>query len=338
MNKENKDSPEVTLLILNYNGAKYIKNCLDSVLKTDYPKLKVVMIDNASTDGSLEYVEKHYPQVKFLKNHKNHGFAKAYNKALQDVKSDLVLLLNNDTIVEPDWLRQLMPYIANDKQVSALNPKILLTQNKNVINAAGGNCDLFGIGWNRGNGEVDGGQYESVEEVFYANGAAMLIRRDAWKNVGSFDDQYFMYGEDLDWCWRARLKGYKILYIPKSRIRHEWRASKGQIIALLERHWLATFLKNYGLANLIKLAPKLLALKTLKALWLFKNGKNVDEKLAVFDGFLWNLSIFRKTWKKRLLIQSSRRVSDEELQKHMYNGSFELLLGFGKIKHPLVKS
>jgi len=337
MIEKSEDYPEVTLLILNYNGIEYIEECLDSVLKTDYPRCKVIVIDNASNDGSSEFVEKNYPQVKLFKNPKNYGFAKAYNDALKYVESNLVLFLNNDVLVESEWLKNIAPYMMNDKSISAINPKILLMQNKNVINAAGGNCDLFGVGWNRGNGEIDRGQYEKVEEVFYANGAAMLTRRDLWKDVGPFDEQYFLYGEDLDWCWRARLKGYKILYVPTAKIYHKWRASKGQIICLLEKHWLATFLKNYSLKNIFAIMPRLFALKILKALWLFKNGKDSNEKLAVFDSFLWNLVMFKKTWKKRLLIQASRRISDEELQKHMYNGSFELLLGFGRMKHPLVE-
>jgi len=330
--------PEVTVVVLNYNGKKRIKECLGSIFRMNYPQFKVVVVDNGSSDGSLDSVRKKYPQVKTVKYDRNHGFAKAYNMALEEIESEFIVLLNNDVTVEPNWLRELMPYIIYDNEVSAVTPKMLFMQNTCAINAAGGKCDIYGSGWNRGNGEKDNGQYERVEEVFYANCGAIVIRRDAWKDVGSFDEQYFLYSEDLDWCWRARLKGYKIVYVPYSRIYHEWRASNGPIIPLLERNWLATALKNYDSGTLMRLAPKFVALKSAVAAWLLFNGRNVSERFAVFDGFLWNLKMFRDTWKKRLLIQASRKIDDKEIQRHMYNGSLELSLGLGRIKHPITDS
>lgn len=223
------------------------------------------------------------------------------------------------------------------KGVAAVNPKILFLGNEKVINAAGGNCDVYGVGWNRGNGEFDKGQYDVVEEVFYVNGTAMLTRKDVWKDVGSFDERYFLYGEDLDWCWRARLKGYKLLYVPSARIYHQWRGSRGPIIEYLERHWLASFLKNYSLKTICILFPQYSVLKFLKAIWLMKNGSSFRERFAVFQAFLWNLINFKSNWLKHLLVQASRKVSDEEIQKCMYQGSFELSTWIGKIEHPLAK-
>jgi GT2 family glycosyltransferase len=330
--------PEVTVVVLNYNGKKHIRECLDSIFGMDYPQFKVVVVDNASNDGSLDSVKRSYPKAKIVKYSRNHGFAKAYNMVLEKVESDFIVLLNNDVTVEPGWLRELMPYITDDNDVSAVTPKMLFMKNTGEINAAGGKCDIFGSGWNRGNGETDNGQYESVEEVFYANCGAIVIRKNAWKDVGSFDEEYFLYGEDLDWCWRARLKGYRIFYVPHSRIYHEWRASNGPMIPLLERNWLTTALKNYDSKTLMKLAPKLVALKTAVAAWLFVYGRNSNEKLAVVDGFLWNLKRFRDIWKKRLQIQASRKIDDREIQRYMYNGSLELSLGLRRIRHPITNN
>jgi len=332
-----KGFPPVTLLILNYNGKRFLKECLDSVLKTDYPNFEVVVIDNASTDGSVEFIEKNYPQVRIIKNNRNYGFAVAYNLAIKTVKNEYLVLLNNDVIVEPDWLKKLISYISNGK-VAAVNPKMLFADDRKRINAAGGNCDIYGVGWNRGNGEIDNGQYDKVEEVFYVNGAALLTKKSVWKDVGAFDERFFLYGEDLDWCWRARLKGYKILYVPDSKIYHHWRASGGAIIYFLERHSLATLLKNYELKTLIKIMPRYLALKFLKTIWLLKNGKEKIEKMAVLYSLKWNLINLNKTWNKRVLIQSSRKISDKEIKKQMFNGSFELFLALGKIKHPIFES
>lgn len=328
--------PQVTLLILNYNGIQYIKNCLYSVLATNYPNFQVTVIDNASTDGSAEFIEENYPEVKLIKFKENYGFAKAYNLALKSVKSKYIGLLNNDIEVEPDWLEKLIFHMEKDEKVAAANPKMLFIQDRKRINAAGGCCDIYGVGWNRGNGERDKGQYDKVEEVFYANGAAMLIREKAWREVGPFDERYFLYGEDLDWCWRARLKGYKILYVPEAKVYHFWRASSGKIISLLEKHWAASILKNYSLKTLVTLMPRFIILKTLKGLWLVKNGKTLNEKTAVIESFLWNMKNLRKTLEKRQKIQIERKITDEAITEKMFRGSFELLLWCGVLRHPIL--
>jgi GT2 family glycosyltransferase len=332
------DFPEVTVVVLNYNGRKHLHKCLDSIFQMNYPRFKVVVVDNASNDGSIFYVKQKFPKAKTVEYRRNHGFAKAYNMVLEEIESDFIVLLNNDVEVERDWLNKLMPYITDDDEISAVTPKMLFMQNTNAINAAGGKCDIYGSGWNRGNGEIDYGQYERVEEVFYANCGAIVIRKNAWKDVGSFDERYFLYGEDLDWCWRARLKGYRIFYVPHSRIYHEWRASHGPMIPLLERNWLTTAIKNYDSETLLKLAPKLVALKAVVGAWLLFSGRGLNEKLAVFDGFLWNLKKLRETWKKRLLIQTSRKIGDQEIQKYMYNGSLELSLGLRRMRHPITRN
>lgn len=335
MNTLMKDLPFVTLLVINYNGRKYLSSCLDSLLKTDYPHFKIVVIDNCSMDDSVEFLKKNYPNVELIQKNENLGYACAINSAMDIVESEYVVLLNNDIIVEPEWLKQLIPFI-NVKDVAAVNPKILFLNNKKVINAAGGHCDIYGVGWNRGNGEFDKGQYDMVEEVFYVNGTAMLIRKSVWKDVGTFDERYFLYGEDLDWCWRARLRGYKLLYVPYARIYHQWRGSRGPIIEFLERHWLSNFLKNYSFKTICILFPKYLSLKCLKMLWLMKNGKELREKIAVFQAFLWNLVNFKGTWLKHLLVQASRKISDKEIQSCMYKGSLEFSVWIGKIEHPLI--
>jgi len=330
-----EEHPRVSLLILNYNGKNHLENCLKSVFGIDYSNFEVRLIDNGSTDGSVEFVRKNYPQVKIVEHGVNHGFALGYNLVVDSVESEFVAFLNNDVLVEPDWLKKLIPY-AKQEDVAAVTSKMLFLSDNGRINAAGGNCDVYGVGWNRGNGEVDVGQYDEAEEVFYGSGGALLIKKKVWEDVGPFDERYFLYGEDLDWCWRARLKGYKIIYVPDAKVYHYWRGSKAPMGCFLEKHWLATLLKNYSLKTLVKTLPRYLALKFLKSIWLLKNGEK-EEKLAVFEALIWNLINLKDTWKKRIIIQTFRKVTDGEVQKRMYKGSFELLAGLGKFQHPFLK-
>jgi hypothetical protein len=303
------------------------------VLATDYEDLEVIVIDNASTDESIEFVRKNYPQVKLVENEENIGFA-ALNRNSYATGSKYIAFLNNDVVVESDWLRIVIDQMEKNQEVAAANPKVLFLQDRKRINSAGGNCDVYGVGWNRGNGEIDDGQYDQVEEVFYANGAALVIRKEAWVNVGPFDEDYFLYAEDLDWCWRARLKGYKILYEPEAKIYHRWMGSTTPMMVFLERHWMMNLLKNYRLRTLCVTAPKYFILKMLKAAWLMKNGRNFSERLAVIEAFVWNLRNLRKTWRKHSAIQLSRQVSEKQIQNNMHKGSFEMQLWLGKAKHP----
>jgi GT2 family glycosyltransferase len=330
-----KHVPSVTILILNFNGRRHLAENLESVLATDYSNFEVIVVDNNSSDGSVEFLNEKYPDVRVLRHNRNLGFSRAYNKALSSVNTEYFALLNNDVSVEPSWLATLISYVEKDR-VAALTPKMLLLRDRRRINAAGGNCDVYGTGWNRGNSETDRGQYDKSEETFYGNGGALLIRKQVWQEVGTFDEHYFMYGEDLDWCWRARLRGYRIIYVPESRVYHSWLGSKGKIFYFLERHWLSNVLKNYTLQTLFKIMPRYIIIKLLKMIWVFKNAKP-DNKFFVPKAILWNLKHLKKTWEKRVKVQNLRDVSDSHIQRLMFKKSFELLLRFGNLSHPALE-
>jgi GT2 family glycosyltransferase len=327
----------ITLVVLNFNGKIRLKRCLDSLLTTNYPNFQVVVVDNGSTDMSVEFVNTNYPNIKVIKHNHNYGFAQGYNLAMDVIDSEYIAFVNNDIIVEPNWLRALIAPLRNNKNAAAATPKMLFLDNPTLINAAGGSCDVYCVGLNRGNGEVDRGQYDSLEEVFYGNGGALLVKNRVWREIGPFDERYFMYGEDVDWCWRARLRGYKIIYVPNSRVYHQWRGSReSQMIYVLERHWLSTILKNYSLKTLVFLIPKFAGLKFLKAVWLIRNGRS-NEKLAVVKAIFWNIINLRTTWQKRVQIQTFRTLHEAAIKRHMFKQSFELLLWLGILKHPILK-
>ncbi|MHA1834573.1 MAG: glycosyltransferase family 2 protein [Candidatus Baldrarchaeia archaeon] len=329
--------PPVTVLILNYNGKFHLKKCIDSVLETDYPNFEIVIVDNGSTDGSVDFIRKTYPNVKAIAFEKNFGFAEAYNRAIRKIKTEIIMLLNNDIIVDKNWLKELVKHVS-DTRVASATCKMKFLNNKEIINSAGGSCDIYGVAWARGNGEKDIGQYDQTCEVFYVSGATMMLKKSVWRDVGPFDSRYFMYAEELDWCWRARLKGYKILYVPKSVVFHKWHgtSSKTPFIYLLERNWLCNLIKNYNTTTIVQLIPAYLLLKMLKFLWLaFKGARN--EKLAVPKAILWNLKNLKGTLRRRAQIQATRKVPDEQIQKLMQKRSYELSLLLKQNKHPILQ-
>jgi len=335
--------PHVEVLILNFNGRRRLKTCLDSVLATHYPNLCVVLVDNGSTDGSVDFVRKNYPSIKIIANKRNLGFAKGYSSAVRISHAPYLVFLNNDVEVDKNWLRELICCL-EEPNVAATTSKLLFFDDRKKINACGGIMDKYGCSLNRGNGELDLGQYDKIEEVFYAVGAAMAVKRSVLNKVGFFDEDYFSYWEDVDWSWRARLLGYKILYVPSSVVYHKWRGSlKGAInlrhIYNLERYRLATLLKNFSFKTLFFLIPRFVLLEGLKILWILVNWSPVESAVVV-KALLWNLTHLGTTLKKRYIVQRKRKLGDADIFKKVISKSLELHGVINKnsflSKHPLL--
>lgn len=219
--------PHVALVILNWNGRQYLEQFLPSVLASGYPGLQVVVADNASSDDSVVFLQRNYPGIKLLLLTENHGFAKGYNEALKQVEAPYYMLLNSDVEVTPGWLEPMVQLLQENKEASACQPKILAYNNKGVFEyagAAGGWIDAYGYPFARGRVfdvcEYDRGQYNDVQEVFWASGAALLIRSSDFHAVGGFDEYFFAHQEEIDLCWRLQLLGKKIYCCPQSVVYH----------------------------------------------------------------------------------------------------------------------
>lgn len=219
--------PSVAIVILNWNGKHHLQQFLPSVLSTSYPHCKIIVADNASTDHSTDYLKENFPEVNLIILKENHGFAKGYNQALQQVKADYYMLLNSDVEVEPHWLNSMITLLEQNKNHVACQPKILSYKNKHLFEYAGGAggwLDFFGYPFARGRVfdicEEDAKQYEKTEEVFWASGAAMLIRSKTYHELKGFDEYFFAHQEEIDLCWRIHLKGYKIFCCPQSVVYH----------------------------------------------------------------------------------------------------------------------
>jgi GT2 family glycosyltransferase len=331
--------PSVTMLVLGYNNKSKLIECLRSLEQTDYTNFKIVLVDNDSSDSSVEFVQENFLCVRIIKLNRNYGFI-AYNYVVDKMEDEYIVLINNDIVVARDWLKTLMPYIMQES-VAAVVPKLLLYRDNKRINAAGGISDIFGVGWNRGNGEIDRGQYDKVEEVFFGVGAVLLLKRSVWLKIGGFDERYFAISEDYDWSWRARIAGYKIVYVPEALAYHHWLGSTGlndQLIYMAEAHQIANFIKNYQVTTLVRLAPVLLLIKVSKVIYLAVFRCKMKLASATLRAIWWNILNLRGSIRKRKQINALRRVSDKELKTLMVPGSLEIAVGLGRVRHPAIDS
>jgi GT2 family glycosyltransferase len=219
--------PSVAIVILNWNGKHHLEKFLPSVLATNYANFEVIVADNASSDGSLEYLQQNLPMVRLIVLKENHGFARGYNEALKQVTADYYMLLNSDVEVHPGWLQPLIHVLTTQENAAACQPKILAYNDRRLFEYAGGAggwLDLFGYPFARGRifdiCEEDKGQFDKTEEVFWASGAAMLIKSQVYHELNGFDEYFFAHQEEIDLCWRMHLAGYRVFCCPEATIYH----------------------------------------------------------------------------------------------------------------------
>lgn len=218
---------KLAIVILNWNGKDHLKNFLPSVFTTSYHDYEVYVVDNGSTDDSLQWIRKDFPQVKIIELNENYGFAKGYNLGLQQINAEYFVLLNSDVEVTPGWVEPIIGLMDADPAIAACQPKILQYYNKQYFEyagAAGGWIDSLGYPFARGRifdvCEEDYGQYDAVEPVFWASGAAMFVRASAWHELNGLDEYFFAHQEEIDFCWRLQHAGYKVYSCPKSVVYH----------------------------------------------------------------------------------------------------------------------
>lgn len=217
---------KIAVVILNWNGVKLLEQFLPSVVAYS-EEATIYVADNASTDTSIEIIQSKFPQITIIKNEGNYGFAKGYNVALQQVEEDYYALVNSDIEVTENWLAPILSVFDNEANVGIIQPKILDYKNKayfEYAGAAGGYIDQFGYPYCRGRMfdtlEKDQGQYNDDVDIFWASGACLFIRKDIYRKLNGFDDDFFAHQEEIDLCWRAFNLGYTARYTSKSVVYH----------------------------------------------------------------------------------------------------------------------
>lgn len=220
--------PKIAIVILNWNGEELFQKFLPSVIRNSHiPHNDIYVADNGSTDHSVEILKNDFPEIKVIEMKRNYGFAEGYNRALAKIEADYFVLLNSDVEVSPNWLDPCISQLEKDKKLAAVQPKILSYKKPHQFEyagAAGGFIDKFGYPFCRGRilnrMEPDLGQYDQPSPIFWASGACMFIKSEAFRRANGFDNLFWAHMEEIDLCWRLKNQGYKIGYEPASFVFH----------------------------------------------------------------------------------------------------------------------
>ncbi len=314
------------MVVLNYNGLRWLPSCLLSIARTKYPDFDVYLVDNASRDGSVSYVKRNFPWVRVLVNERNLGFAEAYNRAIKKIESEYVVLLNNDTeVLEPLWLNHLVEKALKDENIAAVACKMVSMENPSLLDSVGGMGIPYWRGFvDIGKNEVDRGQYDGENfEPFSFCGGAALLRRSIFLRLGGFDEKFFLYMEDVDLSWRFRLEGFKIALAPKARVAHYFSGSTGRKeidarkLYLCHRNVLRAILKNCG--SSLRWALTNFFLFSLLMIIGF-SVLEPEKAVAVVKAILWNVFHFKDTYARRINVQGKRKTGEAEILRKIYPG------------------
>jgi hypothetical protein len=288
-------APRVSIIIVSWNALPLLKQCLPSVVATDYPNVEILLADNASTDGSGAWVATTFPEVKIVRHPDNWLFARGNNAAVPHATGKYIVFLNNDVEVPPGWLGPLVRLMEQNPDVGALQPKLLQYDDRGrfeYAGASGGFLDRMGYPFTRGRlfdtMERDRGQYDDVRDIFWATGAALFLRRSAFDEADGLDEQFEMHMEEIDLCWRLQRLGYRVCVEPASTVYHIGGASLPQGSPRKAyynfRNSLLMLYKNLPPAHWRRTFPVRIALDTVAALKALIDGK-LEEAAAIVRAY-----------------------------------------------------
>jgi GT2 family glycosyltransferase len=300
-----------SVVIPNWNGKRFLSGCLDSLREQTYNKLEIIIVDNGSVDGSVEFIKEQYPEVKLIVFDHNTGFSVAVNKGIVESKGEFIALLNNDTVVDQNWLLELVNAMRAHPEIASAGCKMLSYDDHTLLDGAGDGYRRGGLPGRIGHRERDTGRFDVPRYIVGACGGAALYRRYLFADIGLFDEDYFAYLEDVDLGLRAQIAGYKCLYVPTSIVYHLGCGTTGSgynplVVRLSSQNNLNTIIKNIPLPLLFKFVPHIvywqlyyLAVVTVRA----------HQIAPWFEGAFKAISLLPKMLKKREHIVRKRRVT-----------------------------
>lgn len=310
---------KVSVIIPNWNGENLLPDCLFSLQNQSCQDFEIILVDNKSLDKSLDYVRGNFPQVKIKRLNKNYGFARACNEGVEISNAKYVIFLNNDTKVDKYFLNSLLECANNHPEVISVNSKLLNFENRKIIDGVGILINEVGqarsIGWQ----EKDHGQFEKEEYIFGATGGASLFRRKEFVKLGGFDENYFMYFEEVDFAFRAQFQGFKSIYCPNAIVYHKHKATAKKFPAKIEywqfRNMTLTILKDFPIKLILKKGRllKIILVHLNTIFYQIKKGFWWVPFLADF----WILFHLPEILRQRKEIQSNIKVREEYLEEFL---------------------
>jgi GT2 family glycosyltransferase len=304
--------PEISVIIVNYNGRSHLQTCLAALQEQEGPAFETILVDNASSDGSAEFVRASFPSVQVVVLDRNRGFAGGNNAGAAAARGSLLVFLNNDTRVEPGWLTGLRHGLSWGDRVAMATSRIVYMHDPTILDSAGDGMTRAGGAFKRGHG-APATLHVRRGEVFGACGAAFLIRREVFEDVGGFDEDFFLSHEDVDLSYRVRLLGFRCVYVPEAVVRHAGSATLGrtsaQSVFYGQRNLEWVYAKNTPGAVLALTLPlhfAYLAAAFAYFSWAGRLPSFVSAKWAALRGL-------PRIWRKRREVQRRRRVSPREI-------------------------
>jgi len=324
-----QDSPLISIVVLNWNGYPVLENCLRSLYNQTYRPLEIIVVDNASTDGSVDFLKQKFQDVNLIINEKNLGFGAGNNIGILASRGKYIMMLNNDTRLDPKCVEELKRSLEKDKNYGACASKIFLASKPDVIDGAGIVVCPDGLSFGRGRLEKKD-QYEEEEEIFFASDCACLYRREMLEDIGLYDEDFFAYADETDMGWRAQLAGWRCIYSPKAIVYHHHSTSSGGRVSafkafLVERNRIWVAVKNFPI-SLILLGQFYTfwryafqaygALRGKGAAGRFTSDFSKVELVKIL------LKVYFSVWKKlplmlkkRRIIQQKKRITNREVYR-----------------------
>ncbi len=327
---QKKFYPKATVITLNYNGKHFLEKHYQTLLSQTYPNANFLFVENGSVDGSEEFVRENFPQVKIVKIEKNVGPVMGYNTggfSVQDSK--YLVFIGNDTWLDRDWLKEMIAVAENDENIAICGARQMNYDGTVEMHCGGVGLDVLGY---------PTVPKDKMSDYFYVDGVSLLIRKDIFQKLGGFDGRYFVFAEEVDLAWRARLLGYTIAIAPKSVFYHALGGTIGKsgldkkkagskepyIMSVNKRYYaekntLCTILKNYSLTPLVIILPLFFLFNLAEAIYFLLTG-HVKAALVYPRAWWWNLMNGKETFLRRREVQKSRVVSDKTIVSLMYKG------------------
>ena len=322
---------KVSVIIPHWNGIDVLSECLDSLGKSTYKNIEIIVVDNASSDGSQDWIRSNHPNIILVQNKSNLGYAEGCNVGAKSSSGEYLIFLNNDTVQNENWIESLVDFLNLNRNVAAVQPKILNYYDRMKFDYAGG-CggwiDVLGFPFARGrlflNLEEDHGQYEKIRPIFWASGTALMIRKKMFIDLNGFDKTFFAHQEEIDLCWKIHLSGKEVWSVPTSVVFHKNAVTLPMFSRkkqyLNHRNSLLMMLTNYSLPMTLYLFPIRLSLEFVAlfyALFCF----DINHFIGIIQSLLWIITHPHIIVSRRIRTRKIRKLKDAKIIKNMYWGS-----------------